>query len=143
MTPTAVYLIKGDQRDGLYKVGVSDMVPRRKVQVKDSYHVGSTVVAEAWYPTRQAALQAEKHLHRALTKFKALDVSGREWFYLSQSLVDQFITWAKQSSNSLPLRVAIKSGRYTEYQATQLIEKLNKSMPFVSTIWMNKGSSDN
>jgi hypothetical protein len=119
------------------------MVPRRKVQVKDSYHVGSTVVAQVWYPTRVAALQAEKRLHGALTQFRALDVSGREWFYLTQTLVDQFTVWAQQSSNSLPLRAAIKSGRYTDYQATQLIERLNTSMPFVSTVWTKKDSNDN
>jgi hypothetical protein len=133
MKPTAVYLIRSDQIDGLFKVGLSDSVVRRVVQVKDSYHVGGSIEAQAWFPTRQAAIKAEKIWHNFLSELHETSVSGREWFRLDTELVNVFKRWATLSPNVLPLKARIKSGRMTLYQAEQLSNQLLMSIPYGRT----------
>lgn len=129
MKPTAIYLIKSDQLEGVYKVGLSDLVPRRSSQIREHYRVGGSVEAEAWFPTRCAAQQAEKAWHRFLASLRDDSVRGREWFRMTEDLVESFKKWAAISPNGLPLRMRIKSGRLTPFQAEQLSTQLLRSIP--------------
>ena len=128
MKPTAVYLISSDT-PGLFKVGLSDCVPRRSHQVSLHYHLGSSVRAEAWLPSRRTAQQAETAWHRFLNPLRADDVKGREWFNLTSELVDQIIDWTKLSPGLMPLKMSLKSGRMTPYQIEQLSTTLLKAIP--------------
>lgn len=129
MKPTAVYLIRSDQVEGVYKVGLSDGVVRRKSQIRKSYELGGTIVAEAWFPTRKSAQKAENLWHHFYSDFRYTHCKGREWFELSKDCVNRFVSWSSSSPNSLPMRMMIKSGRYTEYQANQLINHLISRIP--------------
>lgn len=130
MKPTAVYLIKSDQVEGVYKVGLSDGVVRRKSQIRKSYDLGGSIIAEAWFPTRKSAQQGELKWHRLLSECRYSEGKGREWFELTDDCVRRFVTWSKISPNSLPLRMILKSGRYTEYQAEQLTKQLIDNIPY-------------
>jgi len=132
MTPTAIYLIKSDQVESVFKIGLSDAVPRRKVQIKNTYHLGGIVIAQSWFPTRKAAQTAEYRWHDYLSDYQYLNNNGREWFSLSDSLVNLFIDWAECSPNPLPIKALIKSGRYTPYQAEQLTNQLLNGIPLRS-----------
>lgn len=129
MKPTAIYLIKSDLVEGVYKVGLSDAVVRRKSQIKKSYDLGGTILAEAWFPSRKAAQKGELLWHRFLSECRYSEAKGREWFELTEDCVRRFVTWSKISPNSLPLRMILKSGRYTEYQAEQLTNQLINNIP--------------
>jgi hypothetical protein len=129
MKPTAIYLFRSEELEGLYKVGLSDAIARRKVQVRDHYQLGAVVEAEAWFPTRSAAYQAEHAWHQFLAPLREDSARGREWFHLSDQLIQQFKRWADLSPSGLPLRFAVKSGRLTPFHAEQLTNKLLRGIP--------------
>ena len=129
MTPTAIYLIKSDQVESVYKLGLSDAVPRRKVQIKDTYALGGIIVAQGWLPTRKAAFSAETRWHHYLSDYQYLNNNGREWFSLTDKLVDLFISWTELSPNPLPLKAMMKTGRFTQYHAEQLTTELLNGIP--------------
>lgn len=129
MKPTAVYLIQSDIDPGLFKVGLSDHVPRRRSQVRSCYRLGGSTRAEAWFPTRMGAQDAERAWHRFLEAFRDCPNGGREWFRMEQEDVENFIHWSSQSNSSIALRSSIKSGRMTPYQSVQITTKLLRSIP--------------
>lgn len=127
--PTAVYLIASDVEEHLYKIGLSNLVPRRKEQVRLHYGLGGLVLGEAWFPTRLGAQDAERAWHELLAPFRDCPNGGREWFRLEQIYVDNFLHWSSQSNSSLPLKASIKSGRMTPYQTVCITNKLLRSIP--------------
>jgi T5orf172 domain len=132
--PTAIYLIKSDQLEGVYKVGLSDLVPRRSTQIRAHYGLGGSVEAEAWFPSRSTAQEAERAWHRFLAPLRDLSAGGREWFRMSEELIATFKQWTSLSPNGLPLRMQIKSGRLTPFQAEQLSTKLLRSIPYAERL---------
>ena len=129
MKATAIYLIQSEIDPGLFKVGLSNHVPRRRSQIRDCYHLGGSTKAETWFPTRLGAQDAERAWHHYLAPFKDCPNGGREWFRMEQIDIDRFMHWSTQSNSSLPLRSSIKSGRMTPYQSVQLTTKLLRSIP--------------
>lgn len=129
MKPTAVYLFRSEEMEGLYKVGLSDSITRRRIQVRDHYHLGASVEAEAWFPSRYAAHQAEHAWHVFLAPLREDAAGGREWFRLSEGHIAQFKKWASVSPSGLPLRLGLKSGRMTPFQSDQLTQQLLRSIP--------------
>lgn len=127
--PTAVYLIQSESDSGLYKVGLSDLVPRRNAQIHDTYNLGGVVQCEAWFPTRIGALEAERKWHYHLFPFRDCPNGGREWFRLPDHITGYFYQWAGQSRSAMPLKASIRSGRMTPYQKQQLTHQLLKSIP--------------
>jgi hypothetical protein len=129
LKPTAVYLIQSESDPELFKVGLSDHVPRRRGQVRVHYNLGGSTRAETWFPTRLGAQDAERAWHLYLAPFRDCPNGGREWFRMQPMDVQCFLHWSEQSNSSLPLRSSIKSGRMTPYQSIQLTSKLLRSIP--------------
>jgi Meiotically up-regulated gene 113 len=99
MTPTAVYLMKNDWSQSNYKVGISNRPARREIEIQENYGVYTVLLAACWFPTKQDAERAEKKWHKILSEFRTDDHSGKEWFSLPDYKVDQFLNWAKLSSD--------------------------------------------
>jgi predicted GIY-YIG superfamily endonuclease len=129
ITPTAVYLMKNDWSQSNYKIGVSNRPARREIEVQENYGVYTILLASCWFPTKQDALKAEQKWHKIFEHFRTDDHSGKEWFSLPSSRVEQFLNWAKPSSDEGAMkRLFFKYGSSTD-EVRGLLKQLFRSFP--------------
>ena len=127
--PHAVYLMWNSWSQSNYKIGFSNNPTRRGVEVDDQYGVEPRIISTCWFPTEFDARAAEKIWHTRYSDYRSDDHSGREWFALTTSQVEEFKTWCKFSLPHKQLLDGLFKGRMNLKQVQSLTTKLFTHIP--------------
>lgn len=127
--PHAVYLMKNVWSTANYKVGFSKNPTRRGVEVDNQYGVEPRIIATCWFPTEFDARAAEKIWHRRFEDSRSDDHGGREWFSLTSSQVDEFMSWCSHSPDHLQLLSGLFNGHLSLKQVKKLTNTLFTHIP--------------
>lgn len=92
----AVYII-ADMLSGDVKIGVSVDPERRCQQIAKSYAVGTLYIAGVcWFDSKSKAHMHERSFHKMYSARRSAERGGREWFSLTLSEVEDFISALKK-----------------------------------------------
>ena len=127
--PHAVYLMRNLWSESNYKIGFSNNPTRRGVEVDHQYDVEPRILSVCWFPSEKDARAAELIWHKRYKEYRSDDHSGREWFSLKQSQVDEFLHWCESSPDRSQLLDYLFKGHMTFRQIKQLTSTLFNQIP--------------
>ena len=128
-SPHAVYLMKNLWSESNYKIGFSNNPTRRGAEGDHHYGVEPRILSTCWFPSEKDARAAELIWHKRFKDFRSDDHSGREWFSLKPSQVDEFLHWCEFSPDHYKLLDDLFKGRMNFDQVKQLTSKLFNQIP--------------
>lgn len=139
--PHAVYLMWNTWSQSNYKIGFSNNPTRRGVEVDDQYGVEPRIISACWFPSEFDARAAEKIWHTRYSEFRSDDHSGREWFSLTASQVEEFKAWCSLSLTHQQLLDGLFKGHLNLKQVkaltSTLFTRIPKPMPRESIdVWL-------
>ena len=101
----ALYIVQ-DTESGDVKIGISNNPKERKKEIQTEYNVGHVRgISITWFLTRKEALLWESRFHKKYKLKHSPARGGKEWFSLSNTEVQSYINWMKQSNQDFDEKV--------------------------------------